>query len=333
VKANVIAPQRELKAGEDLHLNIELINVGKSPAFLIETAELVPQGFELIQKPEMYSVEGSSLNMKGRQIAPLKAEEIRVILRSFQEGNFTMGPKIIYLDEGGQRISCQPNPVPIVVSEIVLPSRVSTGHGYLDKVLFGGIPENYAIILTSPSCDEKELLVKRFLELGAKKGEITLCVSPLGDIRSHAEEFPPNFFLFICNPRAGPTETLPNVFKLNGIENLNEINIAMAKAFEGFKEGPKRAYLGIVSDVLLRHHAIQTRRWLADIIPNLRLRGFTTLAAINPQMHPPQEVQAILDLFEGEISIYERETEKGPKRFLKIKKMHNQKYLESELPL
>jgi hypothetical protein len=60
---------------------------------------------------------------------------------------------------------------------------------------------------------------------------------------------------------------------------------------------------------------------------------FTTLAAINPQMHPPQEVQAVLDLFEGEISIYERETEKGPKRFLKIKKMHNQKYLESELPL
>jgi hypothetical protein len=48
---------------------------------------------------------------------------------------------------------------------------------------------------------------------------------------------------------------------------------------------------------------------------------------------PPQEVQAVLDLFEGEISIYERETEKGPKRFLKIKKMHNQKYLESELPL
>ncbi|HVP16543.1 MAG TPA: hypothetical protein VMT42_04180 [candidate division Zixibacteria bacterium] len=333
VKANVIAPQREVKAGEDLHLNIELINVGKSPAFLIETAELVPQGFELIQKPEMYSVEDSSLNMKGRQLASLKAEEIRVILRSFQEGNFAIGPKIIYLDEGGHRISCEPEPVSIVVSETVLPSRVSTGYGDLDKVLFGGIPENYAIILTSPSFDEKEFLVRRFLELGARKGEITLCISPLGDIRSLAEEFPSNFFLFICNPRIEPTETLPNVFKLNGVENLNEINIALAKVFEGFREGPKRAYLGIVSDVLLQHHANQTRRWLADIIPNLRSRGFTTLAAVNPQMHPPQEVQAVLDLFEGEISIYERETEKGPKRFLKVKKMHNQKYLESELPI
>jgi KaiC/GvpD/RAD55 family RecA-like ATPase len=223
--------------------------------------------------------------------------------------------------------------VSINVSETVLPFRVSTGYEDLDKVLFGGIPEDYAIILTSPSYDEKELLVKRFLEAGARKGEITFCLSTLDDIKSLAEKFQSNFYLFICSPRVGTIETLPNVCRLKGVENLNEINIALTKAFQGLNKGPKRAYLGIISDVLLQHHAIQTRRWLADLIPNLKSRGFTTLAAMNPQMHPPQEVQAILDLFEGEISIYERETEKGPKRFLKIKKMHNQTYLESELPL
>jgi hypothetical protein len=71
---------------------------------------------------------------------------------------------------------------------------------------------------------------------------------------------------------------------------------------------------------------------LADLIPDLRSKGFTTLALINPQMHPSQEVQAILDLFEGEISIYERETE-GLEKFPKIKRMSNQKYVDSELPL
>ena len=71
VKANLIAPQREVKAGEDLHLSVEVINVGKSPAFLVETAELVPKGFDLVQKPEMYSVEDGCLNMKGKQLAPL----------------------------------------------------------------------------------------------------------------------------------------------------------------------------------------------------------------------------------------------------------------------
>jgi hypothetical protein len=54
---------------------------------------------------------------------------------------------------------------------------------------------------------------------------------------------------------------------------------------------------------------------------------------MNPQIHPSQELQAILDLFDGEISIYEKETEKGLGRYLRIRKMSNQKYLENELPL
>jgi hypothetical protein len=61
--------------------------------------------------------------------------------------------------------------------------------------------------------------------------------------------------------------------------------------------------------------------------------GFTTLAVTDPQMHPSEELHAILGLFEGEIDIYKKETEKGMEKFLKVDKMHNQKYLENELPL
>ncbi len=50
-------------------------------------------------------------------------------------------------------------------------------------------------------------------------------------------------------------------------------------------------------------------------------------------MHSPQEVQAILDLFQGEIHIYQKKTEKGLKRFMRIEKMYNQEYDQSELPL
>lgn len=50
-------------------------------------------------------------------------------------------------------------------------------------------------------------------------------------------------------------------------------------------------------------------------------------------MHPSEEVHAILGLFEGEISIYERETKKGLKKFLKIKKITKQKYSKTELLL
>jgi hypothetical protein len=50
-------------------------------------------------------------------------------------------------------------------------------------------------------------------------------------------------------------------------------------------------------------------------------------------MHPSEELHAILGLFEGDVSIYEKETDRGLERYLRIKKMSNQKYLEDELPL
>jgi len=89
----------------------------------------------------------------------------------------------------------------------------------------------------------------------------------------------------------------------------------------------------MISDVLLQHHAVQTRRWLTALIPELKSAGFTTLAVIDPQIHPPEELHTVLGLFEGEINIHEKETEKGSQKFLKIKKMSNQRYLENELPL
>jgi len=78
---------------------------------------------------------------------------------------------------------------------------------------------------------------------------------------------------------------------------------------------------------------VTTRRWLAGLIPDLRSRGFTTLAVINPQMHPLDQVHAVLGLFDGEISVYEKETEKGLEKLLKIRKLYNQKYVGSELVL
>ena len=219
-----------------------------------------------------------------------------------------------------------------------LPDRITTGIQDLDNLLLGGIPKNYSVILTSKSSDERELLIKRYLEAGAKEGQITFYVTiEASDVKNLAEEFQSNFYLFICNPQANSIiKTLPNVFKLKGIENLTEINIALTSAFrklDASLKGPRRACIEIISDILLQHHAASIRKWLAALIPELKSRGFTTLAVMNPHMHNSQEVQAVLDLFEGEINIYEKQTRKGPEKHLKITKLHNQRYMEDELPL
>jgi hypothetical protein len=221
--------------------------------------------------------------------------------------------------------------------EVVYPNRITTGYKDLDNLLFGGIPQKYAVILTSPPCDERDLLIKRFLEVGTKNDEATFYVTiDPGEEKPLAEESS-NFYLFVCNPRADTLiEDLPNVFKMKGVENLTEISIALTKAFSGLDLSigdPKRACIEITSDVLLQHHAIHTRRWLAGLLPELKSKGFTVLAVMNPQMHSSQEVHAILGLFEGEINIYEKETEEGFEKFLKIKKMYNQNYQQTKIHL
>ena len=240
--------------------------------------------------------------------------------------------RLAYIETGRRVLKPEP------AAEVVLPERIATGFADLDDLLFGGMPRDYAVILTSPSCNERDMLINKFLETGAREGQVTFhIIAKASETKNLAEEFQSNFYLFICNPQADKIiKSLPNVFKLKGVENLTDISIALSKAFRRFDtsiSGPRRVCIEIISDVLLQHHAVQTRRWLLDLIPEFKSRGFTTLAVMNPQMHSAQEVHAILGLFEGEINIYERESEKGLEKFIKIKKMYNQRYLESELPL
>ena len=50
-------------------------------------------------------------------------------------------------------------------------------------------------------------------------------------------------------------------------------------------------------------------------------------------MHPAEEGQAILGLFDGEIRIAEKEGAKDLVKTLKILKLHGQNYLKDELTL
>jgi len=118
IQANLILRLKEVKVGEDVDLEIELVNAGKAPALLIKVEKLIPQDFEVKGAPQIYRVEDSYLNMKGRRLAPLKTEEIRLVLRPATKGAFTLKPRIMYLDETGKYRSHEPEPVTITVKEL-----------------------------------------------------------------------------------------------------------------------------------------------------------------------------------------------------------------------
>ena len=338
VNVKMILERSELELGESLNYTIESQNIGKTPVFLSRIEEIAPGGFEVVSHSDTCDLTSTSLNLHGRKLDPYSTESFEVTLRVNTKGAFILAPRVWFMAETGRETSCKPEPVSINVSETILPGRVTTGFQDLDNLLLGGIPQNFGVILTSASCDERDLLIRRFLEAGTKNDEVTFYVTiDAAGIRKLAEEFRENLYVFVCTSKMGEDfKTLPNVFKIGGVENLTELNINLESAFHKLvsksDNRARRACIDILSDVLLQHGAVQTRKWLAGLVPEFRSNGFTSLAVMNPRMHASEETHAVRSLFEGEISIYEKEA-KDLTKYLRIVRMYNQRYLESELPL
>ena len=115
VQANLILREREVKVGEDIDLEIALVNAGKAPAQLIKINEVIPEGFEVRRAPDICRVEDSYIDMKGRILSPLKTEELRLVLRPLNTGTFHLRPRILYLDESGKYKSHEPEPATVEV--------------------------------------------------------------------------------------------------------------------------------------------------------------------------------------------------------------------------
>jgi hypothetical protein len=63
-------------------------------------------------------MEDSYLNMRGKRLDSLKTEEVRLTLKPKAQGQFTLKPRILYLDEGGKYKSHEPDPITVTVKEL-----------------------------------------------------------------------------------------------------------------------------------------------------------------------------------------------------------------------
>jgi len=119
VQSNITATPTELKVGESLELEIEVTNTRKKGTILLaKMTEVIPEGFAIVKKPELYRVEGNCLNMRQKRLDPLKTEEVKLVLTPKIKGTFHIKPKIVYLDENGEEKTSEPKPVSITVREL-----------------------------------------------------------------------------------------------------------------------------------------------------------------------------------------------------------------------
>jgi KaiC/GvpD/RAD55 family RecA-like ATPase/tetratricopeptide (TPR) repeat protein len=334
VQANLVTHVKEVKVGESFCLSIEFVNAGREPALLMRVDDFVPSNFVVVKKPEIYRIEESCLNMKGKQLAPLKLVEVKLTLQPSKKGQYQLNPKVHYLDELGKNKSLQLKALDINVEEVLLEHRVSTGTQELDSLLLGGIPQEYSVVLTGSASDEREYLIKNFLNAGIKEDEVVFYVSIEAEgLETLLEKS--NFYLFLCNPKPKTqVPDLPNAFKLRSKTDLTNLSISLAKAYRNIEPSrKKRICIEIVSDVLLDYGSRETRKWISELKTDFGSKGFTMLAVINPLMHASEELHSVLDLFDGEIELIETEDSLECKKSIRVKKLRNQDYIKNPMCL
>ncbi len=212
---------------------------------------------------------------------------------------------------------------------------ISTGFSALDYLLRGGLPKTSTTILTSPVCDERDTIIRKFLEAGCTPSAEVIYVareaSKIHDLLASNESC-----LKALTERAREeTRKLPNVQITERLENLTALNIdlmSLAQASQN-AESSKRICLDLLDDVLLVHKRTMTRKWLSQLLPRLNNLGFTVLGVLNSEMHPSSDMQVILDSFDAQLELSQREIENKPRMILRIRKMSRGNFLDAEVAL
>jgi len=65
-----------------------------------------------------YRIEADCLNTKGKRLDALKTEDVTLLLKSSNQGPFSLSPRIMYLDETGKYRLCEPDPIEVTVKEL-----------------------------------------------------------------------------------------------------------------------------------------------------------------------------------------------------------------------
>jgi hypothetical protein len=118
IQGNLIVHKSEVAVGENLDLEIQIANLGKNPAFLLGVKEIVQEGFDLMGKPEKSLVVGDFLDLRGKRMAPLESEGMKLTLKPKRKGEFVFTPKIEFMDEAGGHKYFQLEQLKVTVKEL-----------------------------------------------------------------------------------------------------------------------------------------------------------------------------------------------------------------------
>ena len=325
--------------GQIFEARLDIVNVSRAHCTITNIQDMIPSELKAVAIPTNCTVSEGVFKLKNKTLGPFYVETVTIALQASKAGTFTFSPQVEYVDDLGQARIGKTRAITITAKPEqptfeVLPGRMTTGYMELDRILMGGIPENYAIVLTGAPNDERTYLIKNFLEAGAAKDEIVFHVTTEAENLENLLKNP-NFHLFLCNPKPKTkVPDLPNVTIIKSSTDLTNLNISLIKAYRNIEPSKKkRICIETVSNVLLNYEAKATTKWITEITTDLSSKGFTILTVMDPNMHPPDQANAVINSFDGEISITQTEDPLECKKSLRVKRLKNQEYIKNSICL
>jgi len=100
IRASVSVPN-EFVPGEEFEVKLDLVNVGKGSGSLVRIEGLVPPRCKVLKVPSYCTLEGASLNMKGRKLDPLSVESVNILVQIADVVGVSLSPQVVYADELG----------------------------------------------------------------------------------------------------------------------------------------------------------------------------------------------------------------------------------------
>lgn len=204
----------------------------------------------------------------------------------------------------------------------------------IEDLVPSGIPSKYSLLVGAPVCEERNLLVEQLFHEGIKsKVSCFLLTSDLDFAKSIHGKFGEKLTVLVANPRADSMSGKNIVPISTGIQNLTTLNIELVKSVRGAGASGGRVCLDVLSDILLTHKALTTRKWVTDLVPRLDEWGFTAIGTFNPVLHAAEESKGLTDLFKGYLEIFDKDFAGKIRKVIVVRKMTDLQFNESELML
>ncbi len=118
IRGKVTLERGWVRLGDEVRVDLELVNVGKTPATLRRVENLIPSGLTIRQLPEGLHLEGRSLPFKQKRLGNLETMNLRIVAVAEGKGDHLFKPRIYYEDESGKERHCEPDSTPLSVREL-----------------------------------------------------------------------------------------------------------------------------------------------------------------------------------------------------------------------